>query len=246
MSDRIHTVIPTHGRAGRVSSHRLFIHPVLCVAESQAPLYKEHYPNVEIVVHPDSVKGLPPKLQWMYEHFGNLFHCDDDVDAFVKISFEPGEPTYPRLSPVETQDAIETAAQLCEDIGAYFFGFSNIAVCMYYNPMKPFSLGGYINGMSYGLLQGSKLYYSTRLMACGDFFISGLNAHFHRKAFIDTRYAFVQHETMNNPGGQGLYRDADSEGRTNRILTEYFGNAISVREGAIHKNQRSLHIPWKH
>jgi len=246
MEERIRTVIPTHGRAGRVTSHRLFVHPILCVAESQAPLYREHYPDVELVVHPDSVKGLPPKLQWMYSHFGDLFHCDDDVDAFVKISFEPGEPTYPRLNPVETQDAIETAAQICEDLGAFFFGFSNIAVCMYYNPMKPFSLGGYINGMSYGLLRGSGLYYSTRLMACGDYFISGLNAYMNRKAFIDTRYAFMQHDTMSNVGGQGLYRDAASEVRVNQVLREYFGDAIQVRPGPIHEHQRSLRIPWKH
>ena len=72
-------VIPSHKRHDMVLSKRLVVDPIICVAESQADIYREHNPECEIVTHPDDVIGLIPKRNWMARHCGDLFMLDDDV-----------------------------------------------------------------------------------------------------------------------------------------------------------------------
>lgn len=71
-------VIPTYKRPERVISKTLVTDPILCVAQSEEAAYKEFNPDCEIVVHPDSVKGLPAKRNWIVQHFGEMFMLDDD------------------------------------------------------------------------------------------------------------------------------------------------------------------------
>ena len=40
---------------------KLVLDPIICVAESQADLYRQYNPDCEIVTHPDDVIGLIPK-----------------------------------------------------------------------------------------------------------------------------------------------------------------------------------------
>ena len=84
-------VIPTHGRAGSVSTFKVFPMAILCVAESQEKLYREAYPDKEIVVHPDSIKGLASKRQWIYDYWGDVFQVDDDITAMTDLSVAAGE-----------------------------------------------------------------------------------------------------------------------------------------------------------
>ena len=89
MSLRI--VIPSHKRYDRVFSKYLVTDPIICVAKSQADLYKEYNPDCEIVTHPDDIIGLIPKRNWMAKHFRDLFMLDDDVDACKRLYSEKGE-----------------------------------------------------------------------------------------------------------------------------------------------------------
>lgn len=54
-------VIPSYKRADRVLTKEICKDVILCVPESQEEDYKNYNPDVEIVCHPDSVKGLPAK-----------------------------------------------------------------------------------------------------------------------------------------------------------------------------------------
>ena len=70
-------VIPSHKRHDRVFAKYLVNDPIICVAKSQADIYKQFNPDCEIVTHPDDVVGLIPKRNWMAKHFRNLFMLDD-------------------------------------------------------------------------------------------------------------------------------------------------------------------------
>ena len=48
-------VIPSHKRHDRVFAKKLVNNPIICVAESQADLYRQYNPECEIVTHPDDV-----------------------------------------------------------------------------------------------------------------------------------------------------------------------------------------------
>ena len=78
---QLRIVIPSHKRHDRVFAKKLVNDPIICVAESQADLYRQFNPDCEIVTHPDDVIGLIPKRNWMAKHFKNLFMLDDDVHA---------------------------------------------------------------------------------------------------------------------------------------------------------------------
>lgn len=45
-------VIPSHKRHDRVFAKRLVLDPIICVAESQADIYRQYNPECEIVTHP--------------------------------------------------------------------------------------------------------------------------------------------------------------------------------------------------
>ena len=85
-------VIPSHKRHDRVLSKRLVNNPIICVAESQADLYRQYNPECEIATHPDDVIGLIPKRNWMARYFGDLMMLDDDVHVVKTLYSEKGEP----------------------------------------------------------------------------------------------------------------------------------------------------------
>ena len=72
-------VIPSHKRHDRVLTTSAVNNAILCVAESQASLYRACNPDIEVVTHPDSVIGLNPKRNWIIKHFGTVFQLDDDI-----------------------------------------------------------------------------------------------------------------------------------------------------------------------
>ena len=83
-------VIPSAGRADRVKAVRAINADVLCVPESEANAYRRRNYGVDLVTHPDSVRGLPAKRQWIADRFGDVFMVDDDVKAFPHMRFQLG------------------------------------------------------------------------------------------------------------------------------------------------------------
>ncbi len=222
----IAVIIPTHGRAGRVTTLDAVANAKLCVAESQAPAYREHYPRAEFVIHPESVIGLSPKRQWIYEKFGNVFMLDDDVTHCQRVYLHSKKAAAMKLTPEEAYWRIQDNGNLARLAGCYLFGFNKDPNPTHYNPGIPLRLVGFVTGCALGILEGSKLSFNPRSTAVEDFYISGLNAHYHRKAWIDTRFGFVQKDTFSNVGGQASFRTVETERQDLLFLRECFGDAI--------------------
>jgi hypothetical protein len=94
MKEVVKQVILSHKRANKVDTTKTISGCSICVPEAQADEYREHNPDVEIIVHPDSVVGLTPKIRWVYEQFTNVIMFDDDLNAmrrtFVDKEFDEG------------------------------------------------------------------------------------------------------------------------------------------------------------
>ena len=86
-------VCPTHGRAGQVLVLKLLPDIALVVAESQQPAYAEAHPEIELIVHPDSVRGIAPKRQWIVDTLGDVVMFDDDVTGISDVQAASGEQT---------------------------------------------------------------------------------------------------------------------------------------------------------
>lgn len=220
---QIDIVIPSHNRAERVLSKRLVSGAIICVPDSQYKAYKQNNPECEIVAHPDSVVGLPPKLDWIRRNFDNVFYLDDDATGF-KRRYATGDTLL--NCPDTVREIIEATAHNARAAGAYLFGFAKDPNPMTFNALSPIKLTGFVLGGSTGLLSGSKLYWDTSLQINGDYWISGLNAYYHRLCYKDMRFCFVFEKTFTNKGGLAGVRNSEMLQRHYEHMKASFGDAI--------------------
>jgi hypothetical protein len=251
-------VVPTHKRAGRVRTFEAVSDLILCVAKKQESEYRKAYPEAKIEVHPDKVVGLAPKRNWMLSHFGDHFSLDDDVTEMRRI-YDPDAP--PRMTAEEAYEAVQATAHIAREVGAKLWGFSNYPMTYTFDVFKPFRTVGYVNGMAMGIFADSQIRFPEDPAFMGsDYYVSGLNAFHHRYIWLDTRFAFAQHGTFRNLGGQSEYRNMETEEESYRKLRHYFGNAIELKHGkgarppdtsderksanAGHPFEKVLKVPW--
>ncbi len=228
MGKEIKIVIPSHLRYDRVKTTKAISNCIICVPEDQAELYKEYNRNVEVVAHPNNIIGLTPKRQWIIEHFGDVFQVDDDMICMAKVYTEAGVQT--KIPKRLAYDLIQQAGNIANDLGIYLFAFSKSPMPTAFNPLKPIELSGTVMGGAFGLLSGSKLNFKTDLILTEDYWISGLNAHYHRMAYIDERFTFKFSNTFANKGGCASYRTTHKELEDTLKLKEYFGDAVHLKK----------------
>jgi len=228
-------VIPSHKRADRVSTTKVVDNCSICVPESQFDAYKKHNPNTEIIAHPDSIIGLPPKLQWIYKNFKNVFLLDDDVKEFRRV-YET-EKSNIKIKPDEAFEIIEMTEFLAKQAGCYLYGFSKDPNPLLYNAHKPIELSGFVVGGSTGLIE-SELNFDCSMKIKGDVFISCLNAFLYKKCWIDRRFAFTFEKTFLNAGGLTEIRNTELEKNTYLYLKKLFGNVIEKKKNTARRQTR--------
>lgn len=246
MGVKIDIVIPSMGRAKRVLTKDSITHGVLCVPESEEKIYREYNPNIPIETHPDSIKGLTMKRQWIIENHKNVFMADDDIKYIQRLYTEQGEEQ--KLDPDEAYDVIQYIGNCAKMAGCYYFGLSKEKNPLAYNEFSPIGLTGIING-SCGFIEGSKLYYSPKAVLSEDYWMAGLNAYMYRKCWIDKRFAEVCAPYGGNGGGCASYRTVEQEKEDTLFLRQCFGEAISIKQDTkLSKRkmefQRTLKIPF--
>jgi hypothetical protein len=234
-------VCPTHGRAGEVTAFKTFGPSLLlCVAESQLPLYREAYPNGRFDVHPDSVKGLGPKVVWMHEKYGAWFRVDDDADYMLDHTAGGEKITDAR----KARHLVHRLADQAEQMGLFMFGFTELARPVYYSGHKPFKLTGVIEGGKCGFLPGSQLFWPTDIDMADDVWISGLNAYFHRACLIDMRYAIPTE--IGQKGGLAAHRTTPRIDEWSQKLKDTFGEAMMINPPGSYSGPYpwNLRVPW--
>lgn len=244
--EQVKIVIPSHKRHDRVLTTSAVYSAILCVEASQASLYRACNPDIEIVTHPDSVKGLALKRDWIIKHFGSVFMLDDDVTAMKRVYTEKGEET--TVEPDTAKAIIEQSAYNCRQAGFYAFGFSTAPSPIAYNSLNPIQLSGYFTGCAHGVLKGSKLWYNPEIICNEDYWISALNAYEHRGGWKDTRFYFAQKDTFVNRGGLAEFRNIDAEEKDFKLLQQVFGSdVVSLRNeksSKAHQFQKTLKLPF--
>lgn len=243
---KIDVVIPSMGRAERVLTKDAISNIKICVPESEARLYAEYNPGIEIVTHPDSLKGLTLKRQFIYEKFPNVFMIDDDIKVLSRLYVEKGEND--KLDKDEAYDIIQYIGNCAKMAGCYLFGISKETNPLAYQEMKPIELTGVLNG-DIGLLEGSKLFFHEMAKVSEDYWISAYNAFVHRYCWIDKRFGAVGAKTFGNTGGCANLRTKDQEREDTLFLRKMFGEAINLKEDTRlskckHEFMRTLKIPY--
>lgn len=242
-------IIPSHKRADRVKTAAIVPGAIICVPKAQEDAYRRHNLQSEICPHPDEVVGLSSKRNWICQKFGSVMMFDDDLTRFSRLYLEANSLRISRVTPQETVAIIQQTAYMAKQLGAFVFGFSSVADARNFKPQKPFRLCGYCNGSSFGLLRGSRVFFHKDAIAVEDYFASLVNAYYHRYAFFDLRFGFVQQRTFKNLGGQAEFRNTRTEERDSQFLRRMFGDAIQqrppVKRGrASHEYQRVIKLPF--
>lgn len=183
-----------------------------------------------MLTHPNRVRGLTPKLNWILDYFRDedaVVFVDDDIVGVQRCFVSPGESSTIREPPL-IEAIIEATSILARDVGAYYFGWeaSNGAL-RYYTGLKPIMLTGYINGCAMGFRKGHGLRFDERIVAKNDFDIAAANARRHRMCVKDCRYTFCQKETFTGRGGQAAYRTSATEKRDVALLQKKWGDIFS-------------------
>ncbi len=180
----------------------------------------------QVITHPDAVRGLTPKLNWILDRYERepLMLLDDDLTSLQRCFLERGNKGGAIRSAELVHEIILHTARAAQDLGAKVFGFeaSNGAI-RYYTGLKPMMLTGYINGCAMGFLPGHGLRYDTRIVAKNDFDICAMNAFRHRLLFKNCRYTFAQRDTFVGAGGQSAFRNSETEANDVRLLVKKYG-----------------------
>lgn len=221
-------VIPSHKRHDRVFSKKLVTDPIICVAKSQADIYREYNPECEIVCHPDSVVGLIPKRNWMAKHFGDLFMFDDDVHVCKRLFAEKGESAVIR-DPVQITAIVNNLYELACMLDVHVFGFTSRVTPVMYDETEYLSLQHMITGCSYGVRYNKNVWWNEDLKLKEDFWISCYVKYKERKVLTDIRYNFSQKDTFVNSGGLAGIRNQEEERRSILFIRKNFGSAIRLK-----------------
>lgn len=221
-------VIPSHKRYDRVFAKKLVRDAIICVAESQADLYKQFNPECEIVTHPDDVIGLIPKRNWMAKHFGELFMLDDDVHVCKSLFVEKGEPCAIRDADKITH-IINSLYELACMLDIHLFGFTSRISPVMYDETGYYSLSKMITGCSYGVRYNKNIWWNEELRLKEDFWISSYVKYKERRILTDLRYNFAQKNTFVNAGGLSAIRNQEEEKRSILFIKKHFGDSINLK-----------------
>lgn len=221
-------VIPSHKRHDKVFAKKLVLNPIICVAESQADLYRQFNPECEIVTHPDDVIGLIPKRNWMAKHFGELFMIDDDVHAVKNLVVEKGEPGVIR-DPERVTEIINSLYELACMLDVHLFGFTSRISPVMYDESGFYSLSKMITGCSYGVRYNKNVWWNEEIKLKEDFWISCYMKYKERRILTDLRYNFSQKSTFVNAGGLAAFRNQEEERRSILFIKKNFGDSIQLK-----------------
>lgn len=225
------TVIPSHKRHDRVYAKKLLKDPIICVAESQAEIYRRYNPECEIVTHPDDIVGLIPKRNWMARHFGDLFMLDDDVHVVKSLFIEKGESGVIR-EPEKVTGIIESLYDLACMLDVHLFGFTSLVTPVMYDECSYYSLSRMITGCSYGVRYNKNVWWNEQLRLKEDFWISCYMKYKERKVLTDLRYNFSQKGTFVSSGGLAAIRNQEEERRSILFIRKSFGESVNLKGSA--------------
>jgi hypothetical protein len=241
-------VCPSMGRAKDIRTIEVINDLIIVCPKNELSEYKENYPNNEIIPQPTDVKGITATRQFILDTFDNVFMIDDDV-AQVKKMYHSDLDQAVIDDPQMVRDIIQRNAQMCKDLGAFMFGFTNWNLPVQYPSWRPLKFTGYMNASYCGFLKGHNLRYDTTLSEGEDHYMSLYNMYVNRYALIDFRYTFATKDNFRGSGGCCDYRTNDDMKETTLKLRRLFGDPIQLKKGTSNKKkviegERSIIVPY--
>lgn len=193
--------IPSKGRAGLITSQKIFKSATLYIPESELMQYSI-YSN-KIVTIPLNVKGITATRNWIlkYNHNKNVFFLDDDLqyggyikrtDEKYKVLRVESEDIYIK----EIKKLFEVANQSNSKILGLFTVGNNLTNYSY----SPFLFNGVCLGSCMGIINDGTYYFDETFEVKEDYELT-LRHLTERGLTVRSNILFMQHEHTQTKGG---------------------------------------------
>lgn len=213
--------IPSKGRAGKVTTDKLFNKSYIVCPESEKDDYKIHHENVIGV--PDKVKGITQTRNWILNNVEDEWHVQVDDDALSFHRFEKGKmQTF--IDPDRIEKIIDNQFNICSGWGLKVWGFALAADYKFYREYTPFSTQGVIGANIIGIIKND-IRFDERLKVKEDYDYAMQHIAKYGGALRCMKYGIdVIHLT--NEGGCVAYRTKDVEMNAYNVLVKKWGRKI--------------------
>lgn len=238
MSRTFEVAIPSKGRAGKVTTHKLFTSCTLYVPASEAAEYRKYHEAVVPV--PDKVKGITATRNFMLDHVTAERHVQVDDDATNFWLFEQNARSK-ITDPKRIEALIEQMFVITEEWGAKIFGLNLANDMRFYREYSPFSTLSVIGANILGIID-NPLRFDERLRVKEDYDYSLRHIYKYRRAIRFNKYC-IQVTHLVNEGGCASYRTEEVEMDALKTMQKKFGTKVVKR--ASNQNYTRVRVPFK-
>ena len=217
--------IPSKGRAGLITSHKVFKSATIFVPKNEIEQYKI-YSN-EIIGIPNEIKGITATRNWILKNTKqNVFFIDDDfqyggyverLTEIYTIKKIYDESVYIK----EIKRLFEVSEQLDSKIIGFFTSGNNLTLY----PYNPFLFIGVCLGSCMGVINDGSYYFDETYEVKEDYELS-LRHILERGLIVRSNILFMQHEHTQMAGGCRDSKRIDKEKVAIKKLIKEYPNMI--------------------
>jgi glycosyltransferase involved in cell wall biosynthesis len=216
--------IPSKGRAGLISSHKIFKSATLYIPESELMQYSI-YKN-RIVTIPIEVKGITATRNWILKHNENknVFFLDDDFQygGYIErtdLKYKVKRVTEEYIYINEIKKLFEVSQQSNSKIFGFFTVGNNLTNYAY----SPFLFNGVCLGSCMGIINDGTYYFDESFEVKEDYELT-LRHISERGITVRSNILFMQHEHTQLRGGCRDSKRIDKEkSAIKRLIKMYPG-----------------------
>jgi hypothetical protein len=218
-------ISPTYKRAGNVKAVKYFDGLVLACHEFEEKSYREAYPDNELMILPDSLRGNMAKVRnyiLLNSDDAQLVMIDDDVE-FLGYHENGVQKVMPWP---ESLRFLEMGFRMAEELGTVLWGVNLQADPKFYRPYTPISfLSPVLGPFSCILNQGDGITYDERLGLNEDYDFAIQVMHRYHKILRFNKY-FYRAGHLDEEGGCGAYRTMEREKTQADIMKAKWGDVV--------------------
>ena len=217
--------IPSKGRAGLMTSQKVFKSATIFVPESEVAQYKI-YSN-EVIGIPNEIRGITATRNWILKNTKqNVFFIDDDfqyggyverLTEIYTIKKIYDESVYIK----EIKRLFEVSEQLDSKIIGFFTSGNNLTLY----PYNPFLFIGVCLGSCMGVINDGSYYFDETYEVKEDYELS-LRHILERGLIVRSNILFMQHEHTQMAGGCRDSKRIDKEKVAIKKLIKEYPNMI--------------------
>ena len=192
--------IPSKGRAGLVTTSKIFTDAFIYVPSSEVEQYKPFHKN--IIGVPDHIKGITATRNYILKSNDcNIFFIDDDLQYMGYVERTKTKYKVKRLTNQDlAKKEIEKLFDICYQTGSKINGFFTVGNNLTNYSYNPFLFNGVCLGSCMGVVNDGEFYFDEEFEVKEDYELT--LRHLKEKGLtVRSNVIFMQHEHTQMSGG---------------------------------------------